>query len=81
MYIYDTYYMYVHIISICFVSLGWQRSSRGQVAEEKEMLKPNEFHEKYVLPGIPVVFRKVLENVPAMKSWSKDEYLRNKQVF
>ena len=42
------------------------------------MPHPEEFYEKYVSKNIPVVLKKVMNDVPALKKWEKDSYLKEK---
>lgn len=58
--------------------LGWQRIPDGRVVEESSMPAPQDFHDKFVSKRKPVVFRKIIEDIPAMKNWNKKNYLRDK---
>lgn len=46
--------------------------------EETEMPGAIEFHERFVSKNKPVMFRDVMKNIPAAKTWTKDNYLKDK---
>lgn len=57
--------------------LGWQRMPSGEVAQLFSMIGPQEFQKKFVSLKKPVVFRKVIQDIPAMKNWNKKNYLKD----
>jgi lysine-specific demethylase 8 len=58
--------------------LGWQSEPRGEVTEAMTMPTPKEFHDGFVKPRIPVVFRNVIETTSAAKNWQRNKYLIDK---
>ncbi len=50
----------------------------GKVDEVTFMLEPAAFYKDYIQDKKPVVFREAVQDVPAMTSWQKDEYLKKK---
>lgn len=57
---------------------GWQKRSDGKVTEEAKMLEPKQLHEKYLKVKKPVKFPKALQDAQVLKSWAKDENLKEK---
>ena len=58
--------------------LGSQNAPQGPVVEYDKFLEPKTLWEKHVDPHIPLVYRGVIKDSPAVKEWVKDEYLTKK---
>ena len=56
---------------------GYQRRPDGRVLDLSSMPTPEEFYNKFMLERKPVIFRKMVEDVPAAKLWD-DNYLKKK---
>jgi hypothetical protein len=62
--------------NIMYGCAGWQRQPDGKVTETATSLTPQEFHDKHVVPKVPLVMRQSVSEVPAMTSWKSDEHMK-----
>ena len=68
----------MHTRNIYIPISGWQRKPDGKVKELLEQPTPKVFHEEYASKKKPVVIRGLMKDVPAIKLWEDDSYLKQK---
>ena len=68
-------------VNILHPLTGYQRRPDGKVLEVDSVPSPQDFYNKFVKELKPAVFRKMVENVPAMKNWESDQYLKRMWVI
>ena len=55
--------------------IGWQRAPESPVQEYAEVIDTVSFWKNHVKPRVPLVYRGVIKDSPAISLWKNDDYI------